>query len=140
MAGLVGLDCVLNESQIANVTRVFCALKMSLGKLKSYYEGMNLLAIFLLFHTTPCQSLLTREHSAGFNLDRQGTPPMGHYGTPTHTAETTPNVSPSPCCLCSGHLSKGSQATINAAVDSSLSKGAIMFQYYEHQSLLARFF
>lgn len=38
----VGLDCVLNKSQIADVAGVFWALKMSLGKLKSYYESVNL--------------------------------------------------------------------------------------------------
>ena len=37
----VGLDCVLNESRIADVARVFWALKTSLGKLKSYYESVN---------------------------------------------------------------------------------------------------
>jgi serine/threonine protein kinase len=37
----VGLDSVLNESQIADVAKVFWALRTSLGKLKSYYEGVN---------------------------------------------------------------------------------------------------
>ena len=37
----VGLDCVLNESHIADVAKVFWALKTSLGKLKSYYESVN---------------------------------------------------------------------------------------------------
>jgi serine/threonine protein kinase len=37
----VGLDCVLNESHIADVAKVFWALKTSLGKLRLYYESVN---------------------------------------------------------------------------------------------------
>ena len=47
----VGLDSILNESHIANVTRILYALKTNLEKLKLY--------LLLLIHVTSLQSLLT---------------------------------------------------------------------------------
>jgi hypothetical protein len=38
----VGLDSVLNESHITHVARIFYALKGSLERLNSYYEGLQL--------------------------------------------------------------------------------------------------
>ena len=47
----IRLDSILNESHIANVTRIFYALKTNLEKLELY--------LLLLIHVTSLQSLLT---------------------------------------------------------------------------------